>query len=341
MGVSIIPQQPLAPLTTLKVGGFALAYTKVENEADVHEALTYAHEHELAVSLLGGGSNILVKDEGFAGLVMHMQSKGMSHVAEEDGRVTLYAKAGELFDDVVSYSVAHGFWGLENLSHIPGTVGATPVQNVGAYGVEIKDVLKEVIVFDMHTRSLRTLSKGECLFSYRDSLFKHSEGKRFVIMEVVFELAVRGVPRIAYKDLQQYFAGTTGLPTQNDVRNAIIHIRSEKFPDWKTVGTAGSFFKNPIVTEETGSKLQERFPELPLFKTEDGNIKISLGYILDKIVGVRGYEEGNVRLFEKQALVLVAGANATAEEVISFAEKISKKVFEKTDIHIEMEVTQL
>jgi UDP-N-acetylmuramate dehydrogenase len=330
---------PLAPYTTFHIGGEAANFAEASTEEEVRGVCRFAKENGLPLTVLGGGSNVLIGEQGLPGLVLHIALRGITHEATADG-VILFAKAGETFDDVVAYAAAHDLWGLENLSHIPGTVGATPVQNVGAYGVEIQDLCSAVRVYDTQTDAFITLPASACAFSYRDSIFKKPEGKRYVITEVVFTLRREPRPQIAYRDLAAYFSGNPA-PTLAEIREAVGVIRSRKFPDWNTVGTAGSFFKNPIISRDAAQKLHEKFPELPIFETAEGMMKISLGYILDKVLGLRGYREGNVRLYEEQALVLVAERGASAEEIKTFAQKISEKVFTATSIAIEFEVNIL
>ena len=242
-----------------------------------------------------------------------------------------------MLDDIVSWTAGAGWWGLENLSAIPGTVGATPVQNVGAYGVEVSALTVEVSAINVSTLEEKIFSKEECNFSYRDSYFKTQEGKCWVITEVVFLLSTGSNPNVSYSDLSRLVSGNLDL-TPLTVREEIISIRSKKFPDWSKVGTAGSFFKNPIISPGHFQTLKQAYTELPGFVQQNGDFKVSLGFILDKVCGLRGYCEGSICLFEKQALVLVVQKGATAHEVKEFVRKVSEIVFQKTNIQIECEV---
>ena len=329
----------LHPLTTLKVGGIASAYVSVTSETELIEAVRYAQQELLPVYLLGGGSNVLVSDKGLSGLVIHIQSKG-SVVTEVDDKVHLRVQAGEIFDAVVLDTVSQGWWGLENLSHIPGTVGATPVQNVGAYGVEIKDLIDSVRVFNTETMSFEMLNNEQCAFAYRDSLFKSPEGKKYIITEVTFLLSKKECPKISYIDLKKYFE-KKNFPSLVEVRNAVISIRSHKFPNWHEVGTAGSFFKNPMVSEEKYAALQTQYPGLPGYKTKNGMVKIALGWVLDKVLQLRGYREGFVSTYTEQALVLITHEGATAEEIEHFANSVIEKLKIKIGVLVEWEVTRL
>ncbi len=326
----------LKDYTTLKVGGEAAYFFGVTNEDEVIDAAKFAKEKALPILVLGGGSNLLVDDTGFPGVVIYNQIKGVVVDEGREDEVILRVGGGEVLDEVVEYTVNQGWWGIENLTSIPGTVGATPVQNVGAYGVEIGEVIAEVEVIDMRSGEKKKIKKVDCNFGYRDSLFKSSEGKNYFITHVCISLSKKSKPKIDYADLKKIFLEK--IPTQLEIRKALIEVRAGKFPDWHVVGTAGSFFKNPIITSELKDELMLQYEGLPTYPTEDGMFKISLGYVLDKVCGLRGYREGAVGLSEAQALVLINYGGATAAEIKNFVYEISKKVFEKTKIKISPEV---
>lgn len=331
---------PLAPLTTLGVGGEAKLLIEVASTDELVDAVKYAKDNGLKWAILGGGSNTLVPDTGYDGLVIKMSIAGIEQLASvSSGMVLLKVGAGENFDSLVAHTAGNGWWGLENLSAIPGTVGATPIQNVGAYGVDVSQVIDSVAVFDTATDTHLSMSNEECEFGYRTSVFKREPG-RFIITSVLFRLTLAGEPKCTYSDFARYFEGS-GIPSLSQVRTAVIDIRSKKFPDWTRVGTAGSFFKNPIVKRSEASELLEKFPELPNYGEGEDRVKLSLGYILDKVCGLKGYKKGAVGLYKEQALVLVVAKNTSAQEVISFADEVAKKVFEQTKIKIEKEVTIL
>lgn len=338
MALAITTAEPLRNHTTLKLGGPASYWTVVASEADVVEALTFAREHGIPATILGSGSNVLAADAGYAGLVIQMQLRGVTVLSETDATVTVEVGAGENLDAFIAHTVEQGWWGLENLSHIPGTVGATPIQNVGAYGVEVSQFVSSVRVYDTTTGEFVALGPHRCLFGYRDSVFKH-EPERYVVTTVTFTLAKLPMPRLQYRDLAERFADHT--PTQAEIRAAVIAIRAAKFPDWTVVGTAGSFFKNPVVDQATAHTLREQYPAMPMYEAPDGSMKLSLGWILDKVLGSRGERVGTVGLYEAQALVLIAYEGATTAEVQTFAQQIAARVFEKTNVTIEQEVTML
>ncbi|HMO77691.1 MAG TPA: UDP-N-acetylmuramate dehydrogenase [Candidatus Paceibacterota bacterium] len=326
----------LAKYSTLQTGGAARYFVRVSSEEEVKQAASFAQQNSLLVLCLGGGSNVLIADEGFAGLVILNELKGREYQHNND-EVTLVCGAGEVLDEVVAETVARGYWGLENLSAIPGTVGATPIQNVGAYGVEVAQLITKVETMNLVSGEKKIFSKVECNFGYRDSFFKTSEGKKYFITHVHFTLKKNSTAKINYLDLQKYFVDTT--PTLADIRKAITLIRSQKFPDWKVVGTAGSFFKNPFVTAKEAERLLALYPDLPTYEAEPGLVKIPLGYVLDKLCGLKGYRSGAVGLFQAQALVLVNYGGATTSEIKNFAAEIAEKVFAKTKIIISPEVT--
>jgi UDP-N-acetylmuramate dehydrogenase len=330
----------LAPYTTLGVGGEAAYFAEVTNHSELKEAVAWAKMMQIPVSLLGGGSNMLVSSNGYKGLIIRPQFLDIAYedINAETVRVTV--GAGVALDAFVEEVVSRGLWGVENLSGVPGTVGATPVQNVGAYGTEVSDVIESVHVYDMHEEKFSILNCDACAFSYRDSIFKNESGKKFCITHVTFLLSKKINPKISYKDLAHYFS-VDASPSLADIRSAVLTIRSNKFPDWNSIGTAGSFFKNPFVTQAEFKRLVSEYPDIPAYNTDSDSVKISLGYILDKVCGLKGFKEGRVGLFEKQALVLVCDKGIDAEEIEKFSEKIIALVFEKTKIVVEREVTNL
>ena len=325
--------------STFHVGGPADFFVAVSSKEELREALVWAQSKGIAWHVIGEGSNILFPDAGVRGLIIKNGIGGITHTQSAEG-VTLAVGAGVLLDDAVRYACMEGWWGLENLSAIPGTVGATPVQNVGAYGVEVADRIAQVSVYDVKTDTFSVLSPEDCRFSYRHSLFKEEEGARYVVCEVLFFLSHMYGPMLGYRDLLPLEEGKNTL-TPLRVREEVTVIRSKKFPDWHVVGTAGSFFKNPTVTKDVYAELCTTYPELPAHETQDGHMKIALGWVLDHVCGLKGVREGCVGTFAAQALVVVAYEGATAEDIFSFTEKIRTCVEEKCGIVIEREVRML
>ena len=324
----------LATLTTLKVGGVAAYVIECESIADVRAAIAFAEEKQLPYKALGSGSNVLVPDTGYEGVVLHMRIPGVTF--REEGDTTLVTVgAGVVWEALVDLVVARGLWGIENLAGIPGTVGAAPVQNIGAYGVEVKDVIDSVEVYDPATDTVSPLSAKDCAFGYRDSLFKRE--RHLLITAVTFRFMRTGAPQITYPDLERKRAEGVRLDTPSEIAACVRSVRSYKFPDLTTFGTAGSFFKNPILLRQEFTLLQKTYPEIPHFVVEKG-IKIPLAWILDSVLSLRGYGTTVVTLFERQPLVLVTHTGATASDVEAFANEIAKKVFDATNIRIEREV---
>ncbi len=340
---------PLRDLTTFKIGGTARYFCSVDTEQKLKEAVRFAKEKNVQVVILGGGSNVLISDEGINALVLKIDIRGITW---DSSQTAVTAGAGENWDGLVAETVSRGLWGIENLSGIPGTVGAAPVQNIGAYGTELKDTLAWVEVFDVMDGAVRKLSREACRFGYRNSVFKYS-GKHLVILRVALQLKKEGSPNLSYKDLKEYFKSWKEVaPTLVEIRTAVLRIRAEKFPDLKKFGTAGSFFKNPIISLDHFNQLKKQYPDLPGFEirgtgenetnTEPTrNIKVSLAWILDNICGLKGFEKGGVALFERQPMVLVASEGASSEEITRFAQKVSAQVKEKTGIDIEWEIQRL
>lgn len=323
----------LASYTTFKIGGNAKFFGIVKSEKDLIEAVEFAKNKNIPIFVIGGGSNLLISDNGYSGLVIKVEILGITF---EDNLVI--ANAGENWDHLVEQTVDNGLCGLENLSAIPGTVGASPVQNIGAYGVEISDLIQSVRAFDTRSGQFVDIPKEECLFGYRDSIFKNQKG-RFIIASVTFKLKKDGSTNVAYKDLKEYFLNRGVVrPSPLEVRNAVIEIRKHKLPNWQEWGTAGSFFKNPIISIQQYLDLKQKYPDLPGFPDCEGKIKVSLGWILDKVCNAKGLSFGNAFIYEKQALVIVTKPGAKASEVVELSRKIQDLVLQKTGIKIEAEV---
>jgi UDP-N-acetylmuramate dehydrogenase len=330
-------QIPLAQFTTFKIGGPARYFCRVSSEDELVEVIRLARGQQRPFFVLGGGSNILVSDSGFAGVVIKMEVRGISY-HDFAGDAMVSVAAGEQWDDLVDSTVKRGLFGLENLSAIPGTVGAAPVQNIGAYGAEVSQVIDKVRACDTQSLEFVELDNHDCQFGYRDSIFKHRK-KPYVITRVDFRLKHAGSIQIKYEDLAHHF-GVRGIsaPTVRQVRDAVIEVRGGKLPDGKRWGTAGSYFKNPIIPQQTFIDLKQRYPFLPGHPEPDGRVKLPLGWILDKLCNARGLTQGNVGTYEKQALVVVAKPGALAIDVINLAKELVRRVQETTGLTIETEV---
>ncbi len=331
---------PLAPLTTFRVGGPADFFITVRTIDELREASRFAREGKLPFAILGGGSNVLVPDDGFRGVIVKNEITGTEYEdAEEDVLVT--AGSGEDWDTFVKDTVDRGLIGLENLSGIPGTVGATPVQNVGAYGAEVEGLIEWVEVFDRTTDPVRTLTRAECAFGYRDSIFKRPEGKSLLITRVCYRLHKHAPFITTYKDVALLLTERGIIqPTLEDMRALVLEIRMSKSPNLSELGSAGSFFKNPVITKEAYAEVLKTFPELPKYPVDDAHVKIPIAHIIEKL-GLRGKRVGNVGFYAKSALKLVNYGGGTAAEISAFADSVQDAVREKTGIEIEREVQLL
>lgn len=339
MPATIQKNVPLAPLTTLGVGGSAEYFAQVRTESELRDALTWAKEYHQPVTILGSGSNVLIHDIGIRGLVLLPQFTEITFEEDEHG-IRVVTGAGVILDDLVALLVEKELWGLENLSGIPGTVGAVPIQNVGAYGVEVKDRIQSVTVFDTTSERVYDMTNSECQFEYRASIFKQKRDNVLVIINVTFAVSTKSKPMLDYRDLRTYFEKNQ-TPALKEIRDAVLAIRGKKFPDWHSIGTAGSFFKNPIIPNVQYIELQKKYSELPGYFYTEHTTKLSLGWILEHVCNVRGYHEGNVGLYEKQALVLICTKGIRANEIEKFSQKIIDMVYEKTGVFVEREVTLL
>ncbi len=328
----------LAPLTTFKIGGVAMYFCVAKNQNDVQQAILFSKEKKLPIFILGGGSNVLISDHGFNGLVIKNEIFGIKYTEDVDS-VIVEVGAGEVWDDLVSSTVVKGLSGIENLSGIPGLVGAAPVQNIGAYGSEIKDCVTFVETVNLKDGDYKIFSNDECKFSYRDSFFKSEAGKNYIITKVTLKLSKNASPNISYKDLKEHFTKIgNDKPNPKEIRETVLSIRAGKMPDFQKLGTAGSFFKNPIITKTHFEELKNKFPLLPGHDVGENLVKVPLAWILDNVCALKGYNKGFVGLYEKQPLVVVTKKGATTNAVLSLAKEIEEEVFKKTKIKIEKEV---
>ncbi|OHA79176.1 MAG: UDP-N-acetylenolpyruvoylglucosamine reductase [Candidatus Yonathbacteria bacterium RIFCSPHIGHO2_01_FULL_44_41] len=334
MALHILEQVPLAPFTTMHVGGNARFFVRVKSIEDLQESILFARAKNLSIFILGSGSNILVSGDGYSGLVIKIELKGITY---ENSRVT--AGAGEVWDEVVRGVVQYNLWGIENLSLVPGTVGGASVQNIGAYGVEACDTIFSVEALDTETMQIKTFLRKECEFGYRESIFK--KNKNLIVVSVSFELTENGVPRVDYEDVKKYFEKKKVIvSTLVEIREAIVAIRTRKMPA-PSIGTAGSFFKNPIVEVSQYEALKIQFPGIKAYPQGDSTIKLSAAWLLDHVGKWCGVRRGDAGVYEKQALILVNYGKATAEEILSLAHEMRCDIKEKTNVLLEEEVVML
>ena len=286
--------------------------------------------------MLGGGSNILFTKD-FEGLLIKNEIVGIDFVHEDNQHIWLRVGAGMIWHEFVLYCIERGWGGLENLSLIPGTVGASPIQNIGAYGVEVKDLIDEVEGIDLVQKITRKIKSQDCAFEYRTSIFKTDLKNKFLITAVVFKLTKQHRLHIEYDAIKDELSKMKVVhPTIKDVSNAVINIRQSKLPDPKIIGNAGSFFKNPLVSTKKLHDLKSIYPSIISFPN-GSDFKLAAGWLIEQ-AGWKGYREGNVGCHEKQALVLVNHGNASGTEILQLAQKIQQSVYTKFGVELEMEV---
>ena len=327
---------PLAPLTTLGVGGKAKYFASVKSVEELKDALNFAKERSLPVFVVGEGSNVIINDSGFPGVVVKVEIGDISFGKFGEVKVG----AGVSWDKFVEEAVYRNLSGLECLSAIPGTVGSAPIQNIGAYGTEVSSVIKALHAIDRETLEEVVINKKECDFSYRKSIFNSSKKNRYIITEVIFKLWPDGKPNISYQDLLNYFDGKN--PTLREVREAVISIRTKKGHVAPPMGprSAGSFFKNPILSEENFKILKEKVKNIEskwFWKNNDGEIKVSAARLVEEAGFLKGVRFGNVGTSPFHTLVLITYDGATSVELMSLAERIRTKIKSRFDITLDIE----
>lgn len=335
--LKILKNIQLKPYNTFGISAIARELVEIRSK---EEAVELAESGLLKGKLhlvLGGGSNVLFTAD-FDGLVINILNKGIHRVEETEDTVLVESAAGEVWHDLVMWTVDHGLGGLENLSLIPGSVGAGPVQNIGAYGVELKDCYHSLNAIDLVSGNDRAFSKEECRFGYRDSIFKRELKGRMLIYSVTFRLSKVPMLKLGYGAIKQELeAMSVNKPTIADVSKAVCSIRISKLPDPAVTGNAGSFFKNPVVSAGKAEDLKKQYPEIPVYPQPDGTVKLAAGWLIEHCRW-KGYRESDAGIHPKQALVLVNYGNASGLDIISLAGKIQNSVLEKFGVRLEMEV---
>ncbi len=305
-----------------------------ETETELFEILKSDFVRDKKKIILGSGSNMLFTKD-VEDLLILMRNKGIEIVKKDEQSVFVKVSAGEIWDEFVDWCVNNNYGGIENLSLIPGTVGASPVQNIGAYGVEVKDVIEELEVVDVKNGKKKIFINEECHFAYRNSIFKNELKNRYIILNVTFKLSKFPTLKLAYGNLQNEIKNKN--PSIRDVRDAVIRIRERKLPNPEDLPNAGSFFKNPIISKQQFEMLIKNFPELVSYPAGENKIKLAAGQLID-LCGLKGKKENGAGIHEKQALVIVNYDNADGKTILKFSEKIQKAVFLKFGIEIEREV---
>lgn len=331
----------LKQYTTMKLGGEARYMATADSASDVVSLYRNARKENLPIFVLGGGSNVITHDEVFEGIVLLNKIKGFEVISETDETTDVKIGAGEVWDEVVEKAIELGLQGIEAMSGIPGTAGAAPVQNVGAYGQEIADTLISLEAYDSKTDTIVTISADECDFSYRNSIFRDKEKGRYCILNITLQLNKAEPKPPYYASLQKYI-------DENDIREvnlsvirvAVLNIRSEKLPDPAELPSAGSFFKNALVEKWKLEELQKEYSDIPNYAMSDGRYKIPTGWLIDK-AGLRGYRSHGMRVYEKNALVLVNDSATGYDDLAAIREEIVQIVFDKFGIKIEQEPLEL
>ncbi|MES2900550.1 MAG: UDP-N-acetylmuramate dehydrogenase [Pseudomonadota bacterium] len=332
----IVSDFQLQSLNTFGIAARAKAYLKVTSVAQLGAVMATPSLASLPRLVLGGGSNVLLTGDVDA-LVLHMAIMGREVLGSVDGCTLVRAGAGENWHEFVQFTLAQGLGGLENMSLIPGTVGASPIQNIGAYGAEVKDSFHSLRAYDLASGALCSMDAADCRFGYRDSVFKHPQGQGLVIVDVTFALPQDWQPNLRYAELALAVAEAgPGAPTAQDIGDTVVAIRRRKLPDPAQIGNAGSFFKNPVVSAAQCAALLAQWPNLVHHKQADGSEKLAAGWLIDQC-GWKGRNMGAAGVYPKQALVLVNNGGATGAEVVALARAIQDDVAERYGVALETE----
>lgn len=337
---------PLAPLTTIRIGGSARYFVAAKDVGEVQEAVTWARSRDLPLFALGGGSNLVVADSGWPGLVLKIALQGIDRrSANDDGKVLFDVGAGESWDKFVSDAVRARCAGVECLSGIPGSAGGTPVQNVGAYGQEVSETISSVQVLDLKNGQVRQLYPEACEFSYRSSTFNSTGRGRYIVLRVTYALTPDGSPRISYADLKRHFEGRETPPNLAETREAVRHIRAAKgmllVPGDPDCQSAGSFFKNPVLSEEQHDDFKKRAAArgltVPSYPALESRKKVSAAWLVERSGFAKGFGFGRVGISTKHALAIVNRGGATAADVLALKDQIQHRVEEIWGVHLEPE----
>lgn len=328
----------LKPYNTFGVEAITKYFAVASNQDEVREILNWTKENNQKILLLSGGSNMLIVND-WDGLALKIEMHGIEIVESNEDEAIVKVNSAEVWNDFVQWCIERDLGGLENLSLIPGRAGTAPIQNIGAYGVEIKDTMTELTALEIATGQLRTFTNEQCKFGYRDSVFKNELKGQYLILDVSFKLTKRN-----HKLHTEYGAIRNELaqmgienPTIKDVAQAVIKIRQSKLPDPKKIGNSGSFFKNPIIDQKLFNELKLKFPEIVGYPSGDDKVKVAAGWLIEN-AGWKGKRFGDAGVHKDQALVLVNHGNATGKEIYDLSEKIIQDIFEKYNIQLEREV---
>jgi UDP-N-acetylmuramate dehydrogenase len=342
--MNVLENVPLAPLTTLKVGGPARYFAEPKTTSEVVEAIQFARLRDLPLFVLGSGSNLVISDAGWPGLVLRIAIPGIDE-RSENGKTLFEVGAGEEWDRFVTRAVARNCAGVECLSGIPGSVGGTPVQNVGAYGQEVAETIASVLALDLKDGQIRELCAEACGFEYRTSIFNTSEQGRFIILRVTYSLEPGGKPRIEYADLKKHFAGFQQTPSLTSTREAVRRIRASKAmlitPGDEDCRSAGSFFKNPMLSpqqyDDLAARAKAKGLQIPSYPALDAQRKVSAAWLVEYSGFSKGYRSGRVGISRKHSLAIVNRGEATADDILALKDHIQQRVEELWGIHLKPE----
>ncbi|MBQ6770800.1 MAG: UDP-N-acetylmuramate dehydrogenase [Bacteroidales bacterium] len=331
----------LQPYNSFGFNTVAKYFIEIDDIQQLEESIRsdiFKNERHL---ILSGGNNVLFQNEFFDGLVVFINTKGIETLREDGNEIVVRAQAGENWTDFVRFTVERGWHGLENLAHIPGKVGAAPVQNIGAYGMELKDSFLQCEAIEISTGEKRIFTKNECCFGYRESVFKNELKGQYIITSVDFLLHKQTELKLDYGNIKSYLEQNgIASPTLLQLHDAICAIRDAKLPDVKQIGSAGSFFKNPVISAEQFETLKLAYPDIPHYDEPSGKVKVPAGWLIEQ-AGWKGWRDEHVGVYEKQALVLVHFGGGSGKEIVELAKKIQQSVFDKFGISIVPEVNYI
>lgn len=337
----------LQPYNSFGFSATAKHFVEINDIAELQQLIQTPEFKTEKRLILSGGNNILFTQDTFDGMVVLMNNKGIEVIHEDGDDVIVRAQAGEDWPEFVRFCVDHGWYGVENLAHVPGKVGAAPVQNIGAYGMELKDSFLQCRAINLSNGQTQVFTNEACRFGYRESIFKHELKGQYVITSVDFQLSKQGILNLEYGNIRTYLEqhGITN-PTLRQLHDAICAIRDAKLPDVKQLGSAGSFFKNPVIPSEQFEALQKQYPEIPHYPDDEGMVKVPAGWLIEHsspsassdAVSWKGWRDEQVGVYEKQALVLVHYGGGKGQDIVALAQRIQSSVEEKFGIKISPEV---
>lgn len=325
----------LKPYNTFQISANCKQFIEITDLSQLNQCWEQ-HVFQEPFLIMGAGSNLLFTQD-FEGTVIHLATKGITMLAENSTYVYIKVEAGEDWEDLIQYCVDHEYYGIENLTGIPGKVGSSPVQNIGAYGVEVKDTISQVYAYSLESQKMRLFTNQECQFAYRDSIFKNELNNKYIITSVVFELSKIKTFNVTYAALKNEVDKLENKPTLAEIRVLINEIRNSKLPDITKIGSAGSFFKNPIIKMDQWEFLKSKYPKLTGYVLENNQVKLAAAQLID-IAGWKGYREGDAGVYPLQALVLVNYGDATGKQILALCHKIQQSVFDNFQVQITPEV---